>query len=234
MIKRHFYVMCALPDLRGFRSAPPINKQELLAAVIESSGPADIVQALLLSEDLLQREAVLAGEREPDPVEMAVLSLPQVKGEAPLPDYLKSEPRDQSEFSGHAIAVDPIWQNYFLYIFEIGRLSQTQFLKAWGGFEVGMRNTLARARAEALDLDPAPYMVAQELADSELPFESIVADWRAASNPLEALETLDRARWNWVTEHERWYSFSNDEIAAYTVKTMILHRWQQITAGDKE
>ena len=115
LVKRHFYLLCILPDLRDFGSVPPVNKQELLAVVTESAGPVDIVQALLLSEDLLQREAVLAGESEPDPTDLAFLSLPQVKAEEALPDFLKSEHRDQSESSGNPIAVDPIWKNYFQY-----------------------------------------------------------------------------------------------------------------------
>ena len=233
-MKQHFYLLCVLPDLGDFRSVPPVNKRELLAAVTESAGPADIVSALLLSDDLLQREAVLAGEIEPDSADLAVLSLPQIAADEALPDFLQSGQRDQSDFSDRSIAVDAIWLNYFLSVSKIARRSRSQFLTAWVGFEVGMRNALARARAEALDLDPAPYMVAEELEDSEFSFESTVAGWKAASNPLEALETLDRTRWNWAIEHERWYSFSDDEIAAYTAKTMILHRWHRMTGGDKK
>ena len=231
--KRHFYLMCILPGLGDFRSAPPVHKQELLTIVGDAEGPSELVQAILLSDDLLQREAILAGEHEPDASDLAIISLQQVRNEAPLPHFMKSKPDDTNESSGNRISVDPIWQNYFRYACKIARIYQTPFLKAWVGFEVGMRNALARARAAALDLDPWPYLVAQELGDPESTFERIVPDWTAASNPLEALEILDRFRWNWATNHERWYKFSNDEVAAYTAKLMILHRWQRITEGIK-
>jgi hypothetical protein len=234
LIKRHFYLLCMLPGLGDWGSVPPVSKQNLLTVVTESEGPVDIVQALLLSEDLLQREAVLAGEREPGRADLAVLSLKQANDEEPLPLFLRTDRKEAGGSSDYPVAADSIWHNYFQHAFETGRLYRTPFLQAWVGFEVGMRNALTGIRAEALNLDPGPYMVAQELGDPEFPFESIVADWTAALNPLEAHKVLEKARWNWVTEHEGWYRFSNDEVAAYTVKTMILHRWREIAPEDKQ
>jgi hypothetical protein len=101
-------------------------------------------------------------------------------------------------------------------------------LAAWVGFEVGLRNATAKARAEALELDPGNYMVTPELVDPEIRFDNILGDWIAASNPLDGFRVMDRARWNWLTENERWYSFSDDEVAAYTAKLMLLHRWHRI------
>ena len=54
------------------------------------------------------------------------------------------------------------------------------------------------------------------------------------ANLANALEALDRARWDWVTEREAWYSFSDDEVAAYAAKIIILHRWRRITAKGKK
>jgi hypothetical protein len=232
--KRHFYVLCVLPGLGAFGRMPPVSTQELLSVVTESEGPVDIVRALLLSDDLLQREATLSGERDPDPADLAIFSLQQAKGEEPLPHFLKPLREDAGESSDHPISVDPIWQNYFQYASKVARSSRTPFLQSWVGFEVGLRNALARARAEALDLDPAPYVMAQGLGDPAPRFESIISDWTAASNPLESIELLDRVRWNWATEREGWYSFTNDEIAAYTAKIMILHRWRRINQGNEK
>jgi hypothetical protein len=227
----HFYLLCVLPDLNGLGSKPPVDRKELSSLVFESGGPTDIVQTLLLSDDLHQREAVLAGETDPGDADMSVLSLEQAKAEAPLPDFLIPEREEESDSAIRAIAVDPIWQNYFQYASGVARIASSQFLQAWVGFEVGIRNALAKARARALELDPGPYVVAEALGDPESSFENVLGDWMAASNPLEALEILDRARWDWVAEHERWYSFSDDEVAAYAVKLMLLHRWQRISAG---
>ncbi len=219
--------MCVLPDLKPFGSAPPINKQELLTVVTESGGPADVVRTLLLSDDLLQREAVFAGEVEPDHADLAVLSLQVAKDEQSLPLFLAPEQEDEPEASRILIAADRIWRRYFHHAAKIARMTHTHFLAAWVEFEVGLRNATAKARAEALELDSGHYMVAPELSDPEIRFDSILADWIAASNPLNGLKVLDRARWDWLTENDRWYSFSDDEVAAYTAKLMLLHRWHR-------
>ena len=228
-VKRHFYLLCVLPDLKPLGSIPPVKKQELLAVVTESKGPVDVVRTLLLSDDLLQREAVLSGEIEPDQVDLAILSLPQAKDEQPLPYFLAPEQEDEIEGFINPIAVDRIWQRYFHHAAKIARFNRTRFLTAWVKFEVGLRNALAKARSEALELDPGPYLVAAELGDPDTPFGDILDEWVAASNPLTALEALDRVRWRWLIEHERWYSFSDDEVAAYTAKLMLLHRWHRIS-----
>jgi hypothetical protein len=219
--------LCVLPDLKPFGSVPPINKQEMLAVVKKSEGPTDVVRALLLSDDLLQREAVLAGEVELDHADLAVLSLQEANDEQSLPLFLDPEQEDEPEASRILIAADRVWRRYFHHAAKIARKTHTHFLSTWVGFEVGLRNSMSKARAKALELDPRHYVVAPELADPEVPFDHILAEWTAASNPLNGLKVLDRARWDWLTEHERWYSFSDDEVAAYTAKLMLLHRWHR-------
>jgi len=230
-LKRYFYLLCALPGLGSFGSAPPIGKRDLLAVVTESDGPEEVIKALLLSDDLLLREAVIAGEIEPDQADFTVLSFQPAMDEQPLPPYLQAEPEDEPDTSGPPIATDRIWRRYFHHAAEVARRTRTRFLAEWVRFEVGLRNTLARARAGALGLDPEPYLVAPELAHPDAPLDPVPAEWTAASNPLEALEVLDRARWNWITEHEQWYGFSVDEVAAYTAKLMLLHRWRRMSEG---
>jgi len=227
-VKHHFYILCYLPGIKTFHDPPPVSSQELLSVVTESGGPLEIVQLLLLNNDLLQREAVLAGEIEPDDADPAVLSLEQSKGKEPLPDFLISGQVDKNESVNNRFAGDPVWRNYFHYVAEIAENTRSQFLKTWVEFEVGLRNAMAKARAKALKLDPKPYLVAPELENPGLSFENILADWIAASNPLEATEVLDRARWDRLTELERWYSFSSDEIASFTAKLIILKRWWRI------
>jgi hypothetical protein len=228
IVKRYFYLLCFLPDLEPLGSVPPINKQELLAVVAQSGGPTDVVRTLLLSDDLLQREAVLAGEVELDHADLAVLSFQETNSEQSLPRFLEPEQEDEPQASGTLIPGDRIWRRYFHHAAKIARMTHTHFLATWVGFEVGLRNAVAKARAEALELDPRHYMVAPELADPEIPFDHILAEWSVASNPLNGLEVLDRARWDWLMENEQWYSFSDNEVAAYTAKLILLHRWHRI------
>jgi hypothetical protein len=231
-MKRYFYLLCVLRQLKAFDDSPPVSKQEFLSLVEESLGPTDMVGALLLSDDLLQREAVIAGEIRSDQTDLTVLSNRQAKLEEPLPDYLASEQENDDASRDKLIANDPVWRNYFYHVLKIAKNKNSHFLKAWVQFEVGLRNALARVRARRLKLDPLLYLVAPELEDPDIIFENILADWSETSSPLEGVKVLDRARWNWLTEHEQWYSFGGDEIAAYTAKLMILHRWRSIRGID--
>jgi hypothetical protein len=233
-VKRHFYILCFLPEIKTFHDPPPISKQKLLSVVKESGGPTEIVQLLLLNDDLIQREAVLAGEIERDNTNPVVLSFEQSKAKEPLPDFLVSGQEKQDESANNRILGDRTRHNYFHHVLKIAKIHRSQFLKAWVEFEVGLRNALARVRAKALKLDPKPYLVAPELENPKLSFKNILADWNKASNPLEATEVLDKARWDRLMELEQWFSFSSDEIFAYTAKLMILQRWRQITGKDRQ
>ena len=229
MARRNFYLLTLLPDLHAFGSEPPLGKQPLLSLVAESEGPTEIVETLLLSDDLIQREAVLKGEIEPDKADTAVLSLSGVENDGSLPVFLFPETEAQQEIPEKTSATDRIWERFFHHATRVARSENSRFLAAWVGYEVGLRNALVTARAEALDLDPAQYRVAPELGDPEISYDEALDAWSAGSNPLVALEGLDRARWNRLSEQEPWYSFSDDEVASYTAKLLLLHRWRRIS-----
>jgi hypothetical protein len=231
-MKRYFYLLSALPELKTFGDPPPLKKQKLLFMVEESGGPSEIVQLILLNDDLLQREALLAGEIEPDNTDLAVLSLKQAKMEAPLPEFLLSGTEMENNADENLNAGDPVWRNFFYHALKIAQIKKSYFLEFWVKFEVGLRNALAGARAKALKLEPEPYLVAPELEDPDIMVENIVADWSRTSNPLEGAKILDMERWNRFTEYEPWYSFSMDEIAAYTAKLIILYRWRHFRGSD--
>lgn len=233
LARRNFYLLCALPELGPFGSAPPIGKHRLWVLVIECDGPADIVHALLLGDDLLQREAVLAGGISPDQAELAVL--PSFRpAEQPLPAFLSPEGKDQGKYSPYRIPADLLWERYFRHTLRIARETRSRFLKLWIPYEVGLRNAMVLERADTLGLDPKPYLVAPELADPDMDFGTEIAEWSAASNPLAALEALDRMRWGWLKDNESWYRFSDDEVAAYAAKLLVLRRWHRISKSENE
>ena len=227
--RQNFYLMCVLPALKPFGSAPPLNKQKLLALVTESEGPVDIVRSLLLSDDLLQREAVLAGEIEPDDADLAVLTYAQAEDKQPLPHFLAPEQELEHDVTGSPFAMDLIWRRYFRYMVKIARHTRSHFLSGWIEYEVGLRNAMAAARAAKLQLDPKPYLVSPELANPDASFDVELAEWSAEPNPLAALQALDKARWRWLIEQEQWYSFNDDEVAAFTAKLILLQRWHRIS-----
>ena len=82
----NLYLLSALPTLGELGSVPPMPLAVLLERFIESGGNRVLLDALLLSDDLLQRQAVLS--REIETVEPSVLTPAQVRDEEPLPEYL--------------------------------------------------------------------------------------------------------------------------------------------------
>jgi len=224
----NYYLLTALPPLGELGDAAPITPVELIEHVGESAAATAILEAIFLSDDLLQRESVLAGELdEPEPT---VLTVEQVRDEAPLPPYL-APPED---VSGERPGVDRVMDAYFRHAARRARRTGCQFLGEWVRSEVGLRNALVRARARALNLDPQPYLVAVDLAENEEEFAAVVGQWSSAPDPFAGQRILDTARWRWIEEHQRWFSFADDELAAYAAKLMLIHRWHRIAQAEQE
>ena len=217
-----YYLLASLPSIGELGSAPPIPPGELLARVSHDARLRSIVETLLLGHDLVLREAFRAGEID-DLEGLVVLTPSQARDEAPLPAYLVGPE------TGRRIPADDVWEAYFAHAASAGRCA---FVKAWVGHEVALRNALAAARARALDLDPAEYQVAPHLAAAHEDVGSAVTEWTAAATPLAGLRTIERARWDWVAAHEAWFTFRDDEVAAYGAKLMLLDRWQRLARAD--
>ena len=218
---RHFYITM-LPALGGLGSSPSMKLADLLEHVEESRQWHEQLEALVLLDDLLQREALLAGET--DEVEPSVLSLQQAQGEAPLPEALDAPAAaDQTT----ALEADLLWERYFRYAHQLARSRSSRFLTQWVEFEVALRNALAAARARRLGLEESDYQVAADLAHSDRDLSPVLSEWEAAPTPLAGLRVVIRARWSWVDRHDSWFSFSVDELLAYAARVMLLEQWRR-------
>jgi hypothetical protein len=236
-LRRHEYLLSLLPSLDPIGSIPPMSKSALLEQIRDSKGPVRTVEMLLLSDDLTQYQALLAEEVEKDQVDLAILSLDKGENEEVLPLFLLPPESDESaeeEKENERLSIDGIWTRYFQHAASIAKRSRSPFFKAWIKFEVGLRNALVTARSRKLELDPVAYLVAPELADKKTDFNAIVSAWSAASDPLAAMEVLDKARWDWLEEHGGWYSFSDCEIEVYAAKLVLLHRWRRILSEKQQ
>lgn len=231
--RRYDYLLSTLPSLEPIGSIPPMSKRDLLEQVIGSNGPANTVKMLLLSDDLAQYEALLLEEIKPDQTDLAVLSLDKAENEPVLPDFLLSE-EGTEEQDNRRLSVDGIWSRYFRHAALVAKRAHSGFLKAWIGFEVGLRNALVASRSQILELDPDAYLVAPQLADRDTDYGVILSAWSAASNPLVAVEVLDKARWDWLEEHGGWYNFSACEIEVYAAKLILLHHWRRILSDKQQ
>lgn len=221
------YIMTSLPAPGSLESPPPLSLQGLRERTAESSS-TELVDAVLMSDDLLQREAFLAGEIEE--IEPAVLTPGQVRDQEPLPEFLVAETAEDG--ATHRLPSDRILETYFRQVSELGHRRRCPLLREWVSYEVGLRNALVRARAKALGLDASGYVVAEDLATGEEMYEGVIGEWSSAPDPLAGLRVLDRARWAWLKRHERWYSFDVDELVAYAVRLMLVCRWERIRKAE--
>jgi len=86
--RRHEYLLSFLPSLDPMGSIPPMSKYDLLQQVIDAKGPVRSVEMLLLSDDLMQYQALLMEEIQKDQLDLAILSLDKGENENVLPDFL--------------------------------------------------------------------------------------------------------------------------------------------------
>lgn len=233
--RRHEYLLSLLPSLEPIGSIPPMSKAGLIEQIRDSNGPVRTVEMLLLNDDLTQYQALLAEEITKDQVDLAVLSADKGENEDVLPSFLlPADSTDGREKENQRSSFDAIWTRYFNHAASVAKRSGSSFLKDWIQFEVGLRNALVTARSNKLELDPTSYLIAPELADNNTDFSHIVSSWSAASDPLAAMEVLDKARWDWLEEHGGWYSFSDCEIEVYAARLMLLHRWRRILSEKQQ
>jgi hypothetical protein len=224
----NYYLLTALPGLGDQLDNPiPLSPKELLEHVRGNSAPEALVKAILLGDDLLQRQSFLAGET-PEPAAV-VLSDAQIRNEEPLPAYLQEVIASESTANiADNFLLDRLWEAYYRYGKEAAEKCNSAFLSGWIGYNVGLNNALVTARARALDLEVEGYLVAEDLASEDDDFASVVNEWSGAAQPLDGLLVIDTARWDWLMEHEAWFSFSDDELAVYAAKLMLQARWQRL------
>ncbi|MBP7934085.1 MAG: hypothetical protein KA354_05485 [Phycisphaerae bacterium] len=234
---RPYYDLASLPAVGELGSPAPLNAEQLLERFERESSARTLMETFFLFDDLVQREAFLAGEiQETHPV---VLSVPEARGESPLPPYLAGfgvddgAAEDGLNARHRAVEVDSLWEAYFRYAAGVAERTGSGVLSGWVRSEVGLRNALATARARRLGLDPADYLVASDLAEGGRDFAATVNDWASARTPLAGQQVLIQARWAWLAERDPWFTFTDDEFAVYAARIMLLEHWRRIVEANE-
>ncbi len=224
-----YYFLASLPALGDLGTEPPMGLAELLEHLAGSWPRHLLVSTIVLLVDLVKREGYLAGEVEE--VEPTVLSVQQGYGEQPLPESLLEflDAEDSGQQSG--ILADRMWEAYFRLADATATRLGSQFLADWVRFEVSLRNALVTVRSKRLGLEPASYVVARDLSTADDDFEAVLAEWASSPNPLVGQQVLLRFRWDWLDLHDAWFSFRDDELAAYAIRLILQQEWMRIT-GD--
>ncbi|MCJ7544334.1 MAG: hypothetical protein MUP47_07185, partial [Phycisphaerae bacterium] len=112
---RHYYLVTSLPRLGDLGTPPPMTLRDLLEHVAPAPAAAQGVATVLLSDDLMKRQAVLVGEMPQ--AEATVLTADQLHDRQPLPDSLVGPAREAAEVA----TVDAVWDAYFHHAAEVAR-----------------------------------------------------------------------------------------------------------------
>ncbi len=225
------YLVTALPTLGEPGSQPPIALGAFREMAADQAWAREPVDAVLLLDDLMQRESFLAGESTE--VAPTVLTPAQARNEEPLPELLRGAD-EAPESTATTLEADRLWSTYFRHVVDLSDRAHCPFLGEWARLEVGLRNALAMVRAERLGLAGDDFRVAPELESHDEHFDDLLSEWARAENPLDGYRLLIRARWEWTSVHERWYSFDADELAAYAVKLLLLHQAYRLSTFEEQ
>ncbi len=236
MSGQNIYLLTYLPAPGNLGDQAPLSCRQFLSILSEDDGmicSGELARAIMLSDDLLLRDACLGGEidinNENDPKisHPVVLDILQMTDEEPLPEYIL--PQDDAATANIKIPADNVWESYFRYVDAMGRKYNSKFTIAWVGFEVALRNAVAEERAKVLELEPSDYFVAEDLADAQTDFTTAVNEWSVAANPMEGQRALDQARWEWLNQNDAFFSFDDDELVSYAAKLLLMKRWGRLT-----
>lgn len=219
----HYFLLSRLPPLPGAVDDPmPITLRELRDLLVEEGAvTAQLARAVLAEQDLYTLES----NPGTDPDSLLILD-----GHTPdaMPDLLLS-----ADDRGRKVRFDTVWERYFRWVLALGAARST-LLHTWARYNLGLRNALVRARAQALNLDAEEYTLLPEEEDVDADFPSVMKRWQQAPTPLLGELVLDRARWDYLTSISPHYSFATDEVVDYAIRILLMARWAQTDVGRGE
>jgi len=214
------YLITALPRLPELGGPVPMSPADFLEHVAVSKRAYEAARLLFLGSDLAMRDAFRSGEV--NEVVPTVLAAAQVRGEAPLPPELAVDADDLSARD----ETNARWAKYFEHVAARAQALPSPFLAAWVRHEVALRNALVRARAQALGVELTGAYVAPGLGDADV--AAVVSQWSAAPNQHAAERVLDLARLQWIDATAPYFSFGDDELAAWAARLLLVRRWHRL------
>ncbi len=102
--------------------------------------------------------------------------------------------------------------------------SASPVIRAWTGFERGLRNGLVRLRAARLSTEPGHYLRPDEngdYGDTSAEIGEAAREAMAHDSPLSAEDTLNRARWLFLDQLQVGHYFDLEHIAVYYLRLQI-------------
>lgn len=224
--RRFYYLLTVLPPLPSVGGALPITMAEALALLRQQG------EGLEPLTDAFETEQPLR-----DALDEWVSNPP---GSRALPAAIP--PPLASLFDEAAIAgstedawVDAVWQAWLDLLAGAGRRVGSALLPRWTAWEAALRRRLAgRRRGQR---EERVSSGGQEEDGDGFRQDAILAEWTAARSrggglglaaAMQAEETLDERRLDFLDEESPRYTFTVDEVVAYLLKLRLLERWQRL------
>lgn len=215
----NYYLLSALPGLGPLGSRPAVSLPAFWDELNDRPALQAQVAVPILADELLCQESLRVGaEIECDPI---VSTLEPWQG---IVEFIRTgDPTDGATRFVNDEQVLPVldmlWRRYFEFARKEGLRLGSPFLLKWVEFEVALREAFVLARGS--DAPGRGATISFDLG-------TVVAAWREAHNPLMAAQIVERFRYGWISEHEAWFSFGDEEIVAYALKLIIQWRWLRL------
>jgi hypothetical protein len=229
---KYYRLLAMVPPLPEAPESPPLPLETLVELLYQDMAEADrpLAASLLGFLDCRNLEALLQGHDVFD--ERAPLSRVALEEKQDLPEYLAEFlAAHESGSISDEYPFDALWRAYFTHLVETADLARSTFLREWAGYEISLRDALARQRAEALG-EKGDMRVSGVPSDDGENHAALLSTLAEASNPMERERLLDTARLAKIESIAGIDPFSTDAALSYLAAILILDRWDVGKAAD--
>lgn len=221
---KYYRLLTALPALPDAPGRSQISLEEVIPMFQQDLTEGDwvLAEAVLRWLDCENYEAKIAGRQVFD--ERARLKRESLDDRRELPDFMVdfAEALESGSLGG-SYPPDELWRAYHRHLTEISKIHHCSMLGEWAAWDGGLRNALARMRAQALGADLEGRLF--EDAEEESLYSELVSWAGEAGDPLERERILDQARLNKLIELAGASPFSREAALCYLLSVLVLDRW---------
>jgi hypothetical protein len=221
---KYYRLLTALPALPDSPGRSQITLEEVISMFQQDLVEEDwvLAEAVLRWLDCENYEAKITGRQIFD--ERARLKRESLDDRRELPDFIVdfAEALESGSLGG-SYPPDELWRAYHRNLTEAAKIHHCPTLGEWASWEGGLRNALARIRAQAMGADLEGRLF--EDAEDESLYSELVVWAGEAADPLERERILDQARLNKLTELAGASPFSREAALCYLTAILVLDRW---------
>jgi Protein of unknown function (DUF2764) len=229
---KYYRLMTSLPTIPEEVVPLSVSLSEVVTQILDevSGSHRSLVQALLWKVDAANGEAILLKKDVFYPG--GTLSKEDFETMLNLPPFLDDLFRSGDALAQPTMVVQAVWENYYNALFSLADTVSNKFLKSFAQFEVGIRNAIAKKRAEKMGLDVDTVQV---LGGSDaILYSQIVLKATEADDPQSREMILDRERLALYQELEGIDPFGVDALLAYLAGAILLDSWRVEKVVDPE